>query len=63
MVSIDNKIVAYGIDAIGRRIYTIYFKNLKTGKTLKDKIKNTTGEGVWSNDNQTFYYVRQNQMS
>lgn len=63
MVSIDNKIVAYGIDAIGRRIYTIYFKNLKTGKTLKDKIKNTTGEGVWSNDNQTFYYVRQDQQT
>ncbi len=33
-VSENNKILAYGVDTISRRKYTIYFKNLDTGELL-----------------------------
>ena len=33
-ISEDGKILAYSVDVIGRRQYTIYFKNLKTGETI-----------------------------
>lgn len=56
-VSPDNKILAYGIDVVSRRKYTIYFKNLETGEVLKDEIPLTTGKTVWANDNRTVYYV------
>ncbi|PNW27901.1 S9 family peptidase [Formosa algae] len=56
-VSINNELMAYAIDTISRRQYTIYFKDLKTGKLLKDKLDNTTGSAVWANDNKTVFYT------
>lgn len=56
-VSPDNKILAYGEDTLSRRIYTIRFKNLETGKLLSDKIPGTTGGAVWANDNKTLFYT------
>lgn len=56
-VSPDNKLVAYGIDTVSRRKYTLYFKNLETGEVLEDAIPLTTGGAVWANDNKTIYYV------
>lgn len=55
-VSPSNEILAYGEDTLSRRIYTIRFKNLKTGEMLEDKIPNTTGGAVWGNDNQHVFY-------
>jgi oligopeptidase B len=31
-VSVDNEVIAYSTDTVGRRIYTIFFKNIKTEK-------------------------------
>nr|WP_321357048.1 S9 family peptidase [uncultured Draconibacterium sp.] len=56
-VSPDNKLIAYGVDTVSRRKYTIYFKNLETGETLGDAIPLTTGSAVWANDNKTVYYT------
>ena len=56
-VSPDNKLIAYGVDTVSRRKYTIYFKNLETGETLEDAIPLTTGSAVWANDNKTVYYT------
>jgi len=44
-VSPSNELLAYGEDTLSRRIYTIRFKNLKTGEMLADEIPNTTGGG------------------
>jgi oligopeptidase B len=41
-VSPDNKFASFGIDIVGRRIYTIQIKNLETGEILSDKIENAT---------------------
>ncbi len=55
-ISPDNKIMAYSIDTVSRRVYTIHFKNLETGKNLSKKIPNTSGSITWANDNKTFFY-------
>lgn len=56
-VSPDNKLLAYGEDTVSRRIYTIRFKDLETGKLLEDEIPNSTGSIAWANDNQTVFYT------
>ena len=57
-ISPDNKLAAFGVDTVSRRQYTLQIKNLETGLILDDKIENTTGGGVWANDNQTLFYTR-----
>jgi oligopeptidase B len=53
----DNKMIAYGVDKLSRRIYTIYFKNLETGETLDETITGTSGNSDWANDNKTVFYA------
>lgn len=55
-VSPDNQIVAFGVDTVSRRQYTIYFKSLSTGELFDSKISNTTGSVAWANDNKTVFY-------
>ena len=62
-VSPDNKFASFAVDIVGRRIYTIQIKNLETGEILADKIENVTGESVWANDNNTIFYVRQDEVT
>ncbi len=57
-VSEDNKLLAYGVDTVSRRRYTIYVKDLATGKLIDEPIVNTTGGITWANDNKTFFYSR-----
>jgi oligopeptidase B len=59
-ISPDNKVLAYGVDTIGRRKFTIQFKNLETGKLINSKIDNTTGAIAWANDNKTVFYSQKN---
>lgn len=59
-ISEDNNLLAYGVDKISRRQYTIYIKNLLTGETLKDAIENTEGYACWANDNKTIFYTSKN---
>lgn len=56
-ISDDNKIMAYAIDTVSRRLYTIHFKNLETGETYADAIPNVAGGGAWAKDNSTFFYT------
>jgi oligopeptidase B len=59
-ISMDNKLMAYGIDMLSRRQYNIYIKNLETGEVYKDVIPNTEGNPTWANDNQTIFYTSKN---
>ncbi len=58
-VSSKNDILAFATDYLGRRIYTLRFKNLTTGDMLADEIPHVTGNVVWAEDNQTVFYTRQ----
>lgn len=57
-ISPDGKMMAYGLDTVSRRRYTIYIKNLETGALLADAIPDTEGNSVWAADNKTFFYSR-----
>ena len=56
-ISPDNKIVAFSTDVISRRLYSVQFKNLETGKVYSDKIINSSGSFAWANDNSTLFYT------
>ena len=58
-VSPNENLLVFGVDTVSRREYTLYVKDLKTGKLLSDKISNTTGSAVWANDNKTLFYTKQ----
>lgn len=62
-VNEENRIMAYGIDELSRRIYTIYFKNLSNGQILEDKLEGTTGSVAWANDNKTVFYTKKDQQT
>ncbi|OFX87400.1 MAG: oligopeptidase B [Bacteroidetes bacterium GWF2_33_16] len=62
-VSPDNKLLAYGVDTVSRRNYTIYIKNLETGELLPEAISNTVGYAVWANDNATIFYVKKDEIT
>jgi len=62
-ISADNQFIAFSVDTIGRRIYTVQIKNLTTSELFNDKIENTTGDSTWANDNLTLFYTRQDEQT
>ena len=58
-VSAGQDILAFAQDTVGRRFYTIRFKNLATGALYPEAIANVTGNVAWANDNQTVFYTKQ----
>ncbi len=59
-ISPDNKIMAYSVDTVSRRLYTVNFKNLESGKENIHSISNTSGGVTWANDNKTIFYNKKN---
>ena len=57
-ISPDNNFLAYGVDTVSRRMYTIHIKNLNTGEVFKDQIPVTEGYAAWANDNKTLFYTK-----
>lgn len=62
-VSPDNKLIAFGVDTVSRRKYTIQVKDLETGKLLPVKIETTTGGSTWANDNKTLFYTKKDEQT
>jgi oligopeptidase B len=58
-VSFGQDILAFAVDTVGRRFYTIRFKNVTTGGMLSDEIRSTTANIAWANDNKTLFYTKQ----
>jgi oligopeptidase B len=58
-VSFQQDIVAFGVDTVGRRFYTVRFKNLLSEEMLDDVIPDVTGNMAWANDNRTLFYSKQ----
>jgi oligopeptidase B len=58
-VSSSSNILAYAVDFVGRRKYSIYFRDLATGKALDKVIEDVTGNIEWAEDNKTLFYTRQ----
>jgi len=62
-VSPNNKLLAFGVDTLSRRIYTIKIKDLQTGELLMDEIHGTEDAVAWANDNATFFYTVKNEIT
>jgi len=58
-VSPSQTLLAYPVDVVGRRIYTIRVKDLASGETLADAVPDVTGNVAWANDSKTLFYARQ----
>ena len=59
-VSPDNKLLAFAVDTLSRRQYTIYIKNLETGEIYKDAMYPAAPAMEWANDNKTLFYTENN---
>ena len=55
--SSDNNLIAYGVDTVSRRLYTLYFMDLSTRQVFDEQIPNTSGRAAWANDNKTVFYM------
>lgn len=62
-ISENGKMIAYGVDELSRRQYTIHIKNVETGEVYKDAIVGTGGDPTWANDNKTLFYTANNTVS
>ena len=56
-VSPDNKKMAFGVDTLSRRIYTIKVKDLNTGEMYPDKIDGVNSYTTWAADSKTMFYT------
>ena len=56
-ISDNNNLMAFGVDTVSRRQYTVRFKDLTTGELLEDEIPLTTGGATWAADNKTVFYT------
>lgn len=54
-ISENNKLLAYSLDTVGRRIYNIHFKALDDELIVKDQLKSVTGNIAWAADNKTVF--------
>ena len=57
----DHRHVAYNIDTNGSEYFSIFIEDIQKQELLSPEIKNTTGDIVWSLDNNYIFYVRLDQ--
>ncbi len=58
-VGLNQNIAAFAVDSVGRRIYTIGFKDLETGEMLPDSIPDVTSNFTWAEDGRALFYAKQ----
>ncbi|NVK57072.1 MAG: S9 family peptidase [Alteromonadaceae bacterium] len=59
----DNKLLAYTVDTVSRRLYTLHVKNIETGEMLDDTLTDTNGQVYWAKDNTTLYYIKRDKQT
>ncbi len=57
-VSPDGSVLAWAEDRVGRRQYTLRFRDLLRGEDLADTILGCSGSIAWAADNRTLLYVQ-----
>lgn len=59
-VSDDGHLLAFSLDETGFQEFTLYVKDLRTGRLLPDKIPHVSG-CVWAADNRTLFYTTEDE--
>ena len=57
-VSYDDKLLGYSLDLKGSEYFTIYIKDISTGKLVTEKIEETSGNITFSLDDKYFFYSK-----
>jgi oligopeptidase B len=57
----DHRHVAYNIDTNGSEYFSIFIEDIQKQELLSPEITNTTGDIVWSLDNNYIFYIRLDQ--
>ncbi len=57
-VSYNDKFLAYSLDLKGSEYFTIYVRDIRTGKLVTEKIENTSGSINFSLDDQYIFYSK-----
>ena len=58
-VSDDGRLLAWAEDTVGRRIYTVRFRDLTAGADLPDVLSPATPSLAWAADDRTLFFGRQ----
>ncbi|HAG06519.1 MAG TPA: oligopeptidase B, partial [Cryomorphaceae bacterium] len=53
----DHQRMAYGVDFVSRRLYTLRFVDLATNTTWDYEVPGTSGGFAWAADGETFFYA------
>jgi len=56
-VSLDNRLLAFTVDTVGRRRYTIMVKDLVGGDITPSAISEASGDVAWAADNATLFFT------
>jgi oligopeptidase B len=56
-VSPDHRLLAYSVDTSGGEEFTLFIKDLLTGKLLPERLANTAPTVAWANDSRTLFYI------
>ncbi|MDC8832025.1 S9 family peptidase [Alteromonas gilva] len=59
----DNTLLAYTVDTVSRRLYTLRVKNIESGEILSDTLTDTNGQVYWGKDNTTLYYIKRDKQT
>lgn len=56
-ISLDNSRMAFSVDTVGRRQYTLMIKDLSGGAITRTGIQHAGGDVAWAADNNTFFFT------
>jgi oligopeptidase B len=60
-VSPDHRLLAYSVDTSGAEEYTLYVKDLVTGRLLDESMAGTSLGVAWANDSRSLFYTELDQ--
>lgn len=60
-ISPNQKCMAYAVDTLGRRLYTLKFRDLESGKDLPDQVHPMTAQFAWAPDGKSVFYIQQDE--
>ncbi len=55
--SMDNKLLAWADDTVGRRQFVLRVKDIASGKVFDDVVSNIEANIIWGDDNRTIFYI------
>jgi oligopeptidase B len=57
IVSPDEDLLAYSVDSSGDEVFTLRFRDLRTGSELPDVVEGVGYTGAWTTDSAAFFYT------